>query len=415
MKKWLVMLLLLCISTGVYAEEARYSFNFPIGTSLRSALYSVASVGGREIIVNTDDKSPLQVQMTLHNKTIDEAINLLSLTYNFNWAVEDNTILVTPAADGTRTQRFVLKNATVKLLKEELLSFLPEGKVRINPEYNSVTVDGTPEVLWKVANIIEQMDQPVEQIFVVAQMVEVTRSDALKLGFEYTTPSYDNSVVPYRAQFTVTSDLSKTIGTGKIIARPAISAFNGQEATLLMGDKVPVITNSTSNGTSSSTITFQDVGAQLKVTPYVNDKGKQLITLDLEPSVSSVAAWITSGDSKAPQISTRSAKTKIRVKSGENIVIGGLMKDSDIQTLSGIPGLMNLPILGKLFQHRERNHEVSEVFFVVTPYIVSDDMTVSDIQKAVKTGKLPEKVISDKVPNKDFESNTEPSLPQNPE
>jgi type IV pilus assembly protein PilQ len=386
----ILLLLLLFITTGAYAEEEHYNFEFAKGTTLNTALYSIAYRGGREIVVNIDaDKL---VTMNLYQKSVDEAMDLLSKAYNFNWAIDNNTILITPADSNTQMKRFTLKNADLKLVKEELLSFVPENKLRINPEYNSISVDGTPAMLQKVKNTIAQLDAPVEQIFIMAQMIEITRTDSLKLGFEYTLPGYDNSVQPFRAQFTVTSNGLKSIDNGRILARPAITTFNGQEASLLMGDQVPVIQSSTANnGTTDSSVTFQDVGAKLKVTPYVNDKENKIITLNLEPSFSTVAKWITSGSVTAPQISTRQAKTKVRVKSGESIVIGGLMRQSDIESLKGIPGLMKLPILGKLFQSREKSKEQSEVFFVVTPYLLDDSTTLETLQKMVKDDKKPDK------------------------
>ncbi|MGL5513461.1 MAG: type II secretion system protein GspD, partial [Sporomusa sp.] len=257
--------------------------------------------------------------------------------------------------------------------------------IRINPEYNSITVDGTPGIIHKAEDVIAKLDQPVEQIFIMAQMIEVNRKDSLKLGFQYTLPGYDNSAQPFRAQFTVTSAGERSFDNGTVLARPAVTTFNGLEATLHMGDQVPVIkSNTATTGTVESNVTFEEVGAKLKVTPFVNDKEKKIITLTLEPSISSVVKWITSGSVTAPQISTRTAKTKVRVKSGDNIVIGGLMRQADIENLKGIPGLMKLPILGKLFQYKEKSKEQTEVFFIVTPYLLDDDTTLENFQKMLR-------------------------------
>lgn len=390
MKKIMLLLLFTVIvsisaGTATFAEENQYDFTFSKGTTLNTALYSIAYRADREIIINVNtDKL---VTMNLTGKSVDEAMDLLSKAYNFNWTIDNNTIIITPADYNTQMKRFILKNATLKLVKEELSSFVPEDKIRINPEYNSISVDSTPAVLQKVEKIITALDKPVDQIFIMAQMIEITRSDSLKLGFQYTLPNYDNSVKPFRAQFTVTSNALKEIDNGRVLARPAVTTFNGQEASLLMGDQVPVIQSSTaSNGTTDATVTFQEVGAKLKVTPYINDKENKLITLELEPSISAVSKWITSGSTTAPQISTRQAKTKVRVKSGDNIVIGGLMRQSDIENLKGIPGLMNLPILGKLFQYKEKSKEQTEVFFIVTPYILDDETTIETLQTILKKG-----------------------------
>jgi type II secretory pathway component GspD/PulD (secretin) len=388
-KKILIsFLLLFSLTVSAYADEERYDFNFPVGTNLSNALYAIVHTnGGREIILNVDDKP---VKMALANKTVDEAMDLMAQAYNFSWRVDKNAIIVTPGEEGgyTQTRLFNLKYASTKLIKETLLSFVPDGKIRINPDYNTIAIDSTPGVLKKVEDVISQMDQPQDQIFIMVQMIEVSREDAIKLGFQYTLPSYDSTVKPFKAQFTITSEADRDITNGEVLAKPTITTFNGQEATLLCGDEVPVISTSSTDGTTSSSVTFKPVGAQIKVTPYVNDKEKKLITMNLEPNISSVAAWITAGDTKAPQISTRTAKTQVRVKSGEHIVMGGLMRRSDIETIKGIPGLMDLPVLGKFFQHKDREKKNSEIFFVVTPYLLDDDTTVEQLQKLIKTGRL---------------------------
>lgn len=383
MKKLLLTLLLLfSLAIPSHAEDERYNFLFPKGTSLSTALNAIAYRGDRDISINAPDKI---IATTIRARTVDEALEALSVTYDFNWEIRDNIIYVTPPDLNTQNRRFVIKNADVKLVKEELLSFIPENKIRINPEYNSISIDGTPGVLRKAETIITERDAPPDQIFIVAQMIEVSRNDSLKVGFQYSLPSYDNSVQPFRAQFTVTSSGERTFDKGTVLARPAVTTFNGLEATLHMGDQVPVIQSNTAiNGTVDSNVTFEEVGAKLKVTPVVNDKQSKIITLTLEPSVSSVVKWITSGSVTAPQISTRTAKTKVRVKSGENIVIGGLMRQSDIENLKGIPGLMKLPILGKLFQHKEKSKESTEVFFIVTPYLLDGDTTLNSLQKIVR-------------------------------
>lgn len=399
-------LLLFALSLPVFSSNEQYDFQFPKGTSLNTALYAIAYRADRDIAINVPDT---MILANLRARTAEEALDILAKVYNFNWMIENNTIYVTPPEQNTKNQRFVIKNADLKLVKEELLSFIPENKIRINPEYNSITIDGTPGIIHKAEEVITKLDQPVDQIFIMAQMIEVNRKDSLKLGFQYTLPGYDNSVQPFRAQFTVTSAGERTFDNGTVLARPAVTTFNGLEATLHMGDQVPVIRSDTAiNGTIDSNITFEEVGAKLKVTPFVNDKEKKIITLILEPSISSVVKWIESGSVIAPQISTRTANTKVRVKSGDNIVIGGLMRQSDIENLKGIPGLMKLPILGKLFQHKEKSKEHTEVFFIVTPYLLDDDTTLESFQKMMRKKDAKEAL---EIPKKKAKKNkTQPKI-----
>ena len=85
---------------------------------------------------------------------------------------------------------------------------------------------------------------------------------------------------------------------------------------------------------------------------------------------------------QAPQISTRKANTVVTLQNGQSFVIGGLMTKSELDNLSGIPGLMNLPILGELFKRHSKSYSYSEVFIMITPYIVTDGIDPQRLRKA---------------------------------
>ena len=114
------------------------------------------------------------------------------------------------------------------------------------------------------------------------------------------------------------------------------------------------------------------------VIPVANEENDE-ITLNVQAKVSSISKWLTIGNISAPQISSREAKTIAHLHSGETMVIGGLMNSSDMDNLSGIPGLMNLPILGNLFKFHSKSHNDSEIVITVTPYLVKGDMDVRTI------------------------------------
>ena len=408
MKKIITLfLVLLYLSAPVYAEE-RYTFETSKDTKLKNVLFGIARQANRDIVVNI--KGDEQVLVALNNITVEEAFDILSKSYNFNWTVDDsNRIIVAPPDSMTESKRFILKCATLENVKKELLNFVPDAKITINPEYNAISVEGTNYVIQKAEKKIREIDVPVDRFMVVSQMIEVSRNDMLKIGFQYTTPGYDNSVRPFKAQFTVTSNLNQEFNNGNVIARPTITTVNGVKATMLVGDKVPYFSSTSTNGTVSTEVKFEEVGAKLEVTPYLNDREKQTITMDLDTTVSSVSKWITSGSMTAPQIATRTAKTKIRVASGDSIVIGGLIRQSDIDNLVGIPGLMDLPILGKLFQYRNKSKENTEVFIVITPYLLNDDTDSAAMQKILRDNNSNKKVDDKKEKGKDILIKKEPA------
>ena len=149
--------------------------------------------------------------------------------------------------------------------------------------------------------------------------------------------------------------------------------LNGQEGTVNFGDKVPVLTTTTTSSSTEVTVDYKDVGTTLKVTPVIDKKTNE-VSMKIDAEISNISSWVTSGSTKAPQISVRHATTSAHLKSGQSFVIGGLMNVNELDNLSGIPGLMNLPILGKLFSYHSVTKTYDEIYIMITPYIITDDI-----------------------------------------
>lgn len=374
MKKSILLLLVMvfCITGSVSAQER---FNFDCrDTKLTDTIYSLARRAGMGVVVN-GKLSNETVFMTLPNVTVEEALNELADTFNFNWVIENDRIKVSPSDTMTQTKRFIVKYAKVEEVKKELMALnIPEQNIFVHANYNSISVDGTPYLLKKAEQRIAEVDVPQLQVYLMAQMIQISRDKANQIGFQFPVlPTYDSTISPFDPQLTVTTTANRLINNGNVLARPFTTTLNGQEATVFMGGRVPIFSSSTnSNGGKDTTITWEEIGIKLSATPVVNDIESETITLKLKPSVKSVDQWISTDSVKAPQIGTREAETEVRIKSGKSIVIGGLIRKSDILNLKGIPGLMDIPVLGKLFRYYDRSKENSEVFILVTPYLLKD-------------------------------------------
>ena len=156
--------------------------------------------------------------------------------------------------------------------------------------------------------------------------------------------------------------------TGKVIARPTVSTLNGKEATINLSDRVPILKTSSSNSETTTTVEYQDVGVILKTTPRVN-KDTNEVTMKIDASVSTITGRVESANVSAPQISQRQVTSEIRCENGETIIIGGLLKQEDINSITNIPLLSKLPILGKLFEFRNHNKKDTELVVMLTPVI----------------------------------------------
>jgi type II secretory pathway component GspD/PulD (secretin) len=162
-----------------------------------------------------------------------------------------------------------------------------------------------------------------------------------------------------------------TESKARILSAPRIATLDGNKATILVGEKVPIFTVTTQAGVTTTTTTFQDVGVKLEVTPRVNSAN--LITVNLKPEVSRVLEIVSGpGGAQAPRVGTRSADTTLTVPDGQTIVMGGLISQEERKTTVKVPLLGDIPIIGELFRFTQTTTGESEVIFLITPQIVRE-------------------------------------------
>ncbi len=180
-------------------------------------------------------------------------------------------------------------------------------------------------------------------------------------------------------QVTIPSaNLSAVMGQSdtKLIQNPQIRALDGQKASLKIGDRVPVATGSFQPGIGGVGINplvntqfqYLDVGVNIDVTPHVHSNGE--ITLKITMDVSAVTGQQNIGGISQPIIGQRKIEHEIRLRDGEANLLGGIMEDNQTKSLSGIPGLAQIPILKYLFGQTTQDHSENEIVFAIVPHII---------------------------------------------
>ncbi len=160
-------------------------------------------------------------------------------------------------------------------------------------------------------------------------------------------------------------------GILQILAEPSLTTIDGQPAKFLAGGEFPFpVVQGSSGGTTSITIMFKQYGVKLEFTPYVNPDGTVRIKVSPEVSALDFTNAVTISGYTIPAISTRRADTEVELKNGQSFGISGLLDHRITDSLSKIPGIAEIPILGQLFRSKNLNHSVSELFVIVTPTIV---------------------------------------------
>ena len=372
-----------------YTEPKKiFSFDWR-GTPLPQSIYGIARVVGMGVVVNADIGG--KVYTSLHDVTCEQALDYLGRAFDFNWMIEDGNIIITKEEMMKQSRTFKVEHASKEKLVEEFKSLgVEETNIYANPESGTISITGTPWELHEAERRLRLIDKPVNQCLLLAQLIEVSHGKDKDLGMTYSLPTYTHDEdtdfsgkLIHKLPFSVSVTANKEISNGKVIARPMVTMLNGETGKVQFGDSVPIMGTTTTNSATTVTVEYRDVGTNLSVTPVINKELNE-ITLNVEVEVSNITSWRTSGNTTAPQISTRKATTSTHLKSGESFVIGGLMSDRELKSLSGIPGLMNLPILGALFRAQTTSHSYSEVFVMITPYIISGDVTPQKIMAELK-------------------------------
>ena len=239
----------------------------------------------------------------------------------------------------------------------------------------TILIRGPEETVDDVERLIVQLDVAPPQIEITTTITDVrvdrdkdlglnwslpglviseqsTAGDGFKVGKVIRAPFNDGGSGAFSAGF----DAKVIESNSTVLSKTTLVAVNGKSARFLVGDIVPYEVSVAGDGTVSRSVEFEEIGLGLDFSPSVDRDG--LITLYLSPTVRSFTGYSPNG---YPIIATREADTIVRVRDGDTIVIGGLLRDEELKTLTGIPLLKDIPFFGDLFKHRQTQKRKSEV------------------------------------------------------
>jgi len=277
-----------------------------------------------------------------------------------------------------------------------------QARITYDQETRSIIVVADEETAMHITNMVRQLDRPTPQVLINCVFMEATHGKGLNIGvdgtYQHTISSKNidafNGTGTAATAFDlatsgglytlVGNDLTINIaalaqaGKTEILSRPSILARNNQQATITIGQQVPLISGVTYDtfGNQRNAITYEDVGIILRVTPFITSDG--MVEMIVAPEVSSVSdstvSFATStndlGSATAPIINVRSADTVVVVPDGETVVIGGLMQTLKVKAEKKVPLLGDIPLLGYLFKHKVTSDEKKELLIFLTPHIV---------------------------------------------
>src|SRR5260221_4380183 len=360
---------------------------------------------GINFVLDKDVKSDSKTTIFVQEVPIEEAIDLvLDQNALARQILSSNMVLIYPNTPAKKkdyeeqiVHTFYLTNAVPKDVESMLKSMLGSKTLFIDERISVVVMRDTPDAVRMAEKLVASIDVPEPEVLIEVEVLEIARSKLLNLGitppssFTASASSVAGTAATGGASGLVLSDLShqnadtikvssvsltanalQTVGNTNTLASPRIRARNKEKAKILIGSRVPVITSSTAlltSGTaSSSSVQYLDVGLTLEVQPTVYLDGDVSIKVGLE--VSSITNTVVVQGTQAYTIGTRNANTLLRLKDGETQILAGLIQDSDTRNAAGIPGLSQIPVVGRLFGSHNSDREKSEIVLSITPHII---------------------------------------------
>jgi general secretion pathway protein D len=381
-------------------------------TDIKEVLEVFARTAG--INVFTDESLPAK-RVTTYFKDLPlrEAFELiLSSNRLFAKAVAKNTVIVVPDNPAKRqqydelmVQTFYLTEYDAKVAVNLLRTILNTRQVFVNEKLNALVVRDTPDKIELARKLLEANDRGAGEVEVELEVLEVDLSSLENLGIDLsprtlsvalTFPSAGLPVTGFWAALkagtnviltnpSLILNLVKTDGSTKILANPTIRILDRQKARLLIGERRPFLISSltsvpataapgtTPTGAVSTTQTnteYRDVGLKVTLTPTVHLNGE--VTIELNFEISAVGAPITSGAANEllVPVNTRNLDTFVKTKNGETRLLGGLLQETEQITNNPIPGLSDIPGIGRIFNSSNIQKQRNDILISITPRVV---------------------------------------------
>lgn len=379
---------------AVYQQPITLEFR---DAPIKAVFDVISKVSGLNFFFDREIRPDLKATILARNTTIEDAIRLVLVTNQLEQKVlGDNAVLIypnTPAKlkdyQALTVRSFYLANADVKAVSNTLKTLLKTKDMVIDERLGIILMRDTPEVIRMAERIVALQDVSDPEVMLEVEVMEVKRSRLLELGVQWPsqlglaplksssagalTLSDLNRINSSRIQASLGSTLinaRKEDQDGNILANPRIRVRNKEKAKVLIGERVPVITTtSTSTGFVSESVNYVDVGLKLEVEPTVYLDDEVAIKVGLEVS-SLVREVVSKSGSLSYQIGTRGANTVLRLRDGETQVLAGLISDEERSTANKVPLLGEVPILGRLFGSKKDDASRSEILLAITPRVV---------------------------------------------
>ena len=362
----------------------------------------------------------MNLTIDISGKEFEDAVGYLCLaSKNFYRIIDEKTIIIVPDQPVKRIQYeqnaiqvFYLSNINAQdifaALQQMLRSQFRAPNIFVDKNLNTITVRDTPSNIELAAQLIRKWDKSKAEVVIDLEIMEVSRQklrnigvdfDNIYLGLRYSGPGASSDKGWYNLseidlgkktsyQISLPSALINLLESDadtKLLAQPRLRGLADEDIKTIVGQKIPIpqttFTPFAAGGINQQPITsftYQDVGLDIKIKPKIHVEGE--VTLEIELKITALAG---SGYADIPIIATREVKNVMRLKDGESNLLGGLLRDEERKSLTGVAGLKDIPILGNLFGATDKEIDQSDLVLTITPYIIRPLLRTAEDDKPV--------------------------------
>ena len=383
----------------VYSNPVTLEFR---DVPIKVIIEALAKGTGINIILDKDVPSAQKATLFVKSVSLENAIDMLAQTNQLQKKVLNeksvilypNTVVKLREYQDLTIRSFYLEYADPKTVSGLLKTMLGVKQVQTDDRLPMVMIKDVPEMLVLAEKLIASQDVPDPEVMLEFEVLEIKRSNSLNTGITWPNQltvigSSTGGVTGTAPQLTLeqlrnlnssgilVSPNPSIIFSGadsnaNLLANPRVRIKNKEKARIHIGDRIPVITaNVSSTGVSTENVQYIDVGLKLEAEPLISLGGD--VTLKLNLDVGSLGTQFTTKNGAVVyQIGTRSTATQLRLRDGETQVLAGLISDEDRKNVGKLPGLGDIPLLGRLFSNHGDSKSKTEIVLSVTPHIVRE-------------------------------------------
>jgi general secretion pathway protein D len=380
-------------------------FKKPVSLQFRDAnvkmvFEALSRLTGINVLLDKDIRPDIKTSIFVKDVSVEDAVDLILMQSQLEKKIlSDNTLYIypnTPAKtkdfQDLKIRSFHLVNADPKAMMTIIKTLLKTKDIVVNEKTNSIVMRDTPDAIHLAEKLVADQDIADPEVMLEVEVLEISRSRLSEIGAKFPSQlsftagvttlkdlqNVSSSMVNVNPAPSITLNAMLQDSDTNILSSPRLRVRNREKAKIMIGERVPIITNSitpsataANGGIVTGTVTYQDVGLKLEVEPDIHLDNEVTIKVGLE--VSSLGLALTnSAGSVVYRIGTRNTATALRLRDGETQILAGLITDDDRSTVDKVPALGQIPLLGRLFASDNSTKSKTEIILSITPHLVGN-------------------------------------------